>query len=607
MALSPLKSTSGYSSRRKRRSGALNLLLFSAGLAALYFLFTAIFGFERKVRSVMRAAAAGQLAEAASKAAALEVDRPMDARVIDAQGFVANQKNETTTASVLYQKAEQSGLKKGWADLHTAQGEAYLARANYVNAELEFSHAVKLDEGNPKALQGQAICAHSLGHVAKAIELYKAALAADPGLNQAKAGLSKANESRDRGVMYYMFDRHDLPLARVGISQDQLGLKSYPYSQFTAQIIGANSEKFGDFGLEKEFKTLFPGVEVSLTLDMKIQDAAQKALGWRKGAVVVINPSTGEILAAVSQPSFKPEDLDKHPGLIRENAHKPMLDRALQGLYEPGSICKIITAAAALEANVDMSRIFPMTPDTSILIDGKIFRDWESHGKIRSLKEAMDVSSNIALAKVAFAMGPDVLFEYVNRFGFNKPFDLGFDLPSLGHFNVPVATTHAPLRADNQYELAERACGLGKEYRISPLHAALLAATIANKGVMMKPRLIKEVRNLVGQTLYESKPEVQREIMKSDTAEKIKQIMMDAVEGDRGIGKRARVSGISVAGKTGTARTRSGATAPLDAWFICFAPADKPLYAVAVLGDGEGTGMSVAAPIAGALLNQLIR
>src|SRR6185369_17414133 len=147
---------------------------------------------------------------------------------------------------------------------------------------------------------------------------------------------------------------------------------------------------------------------------------------------------------------------------------------------------------------------------------GKVFRDWESHGKIRSLKEAMDVSSNIALAKVAFAMGPDVLFEYVNRFGFNKPFDLGFNLPGLGHFNVPVATTRAPLRADNQYELAERACGLGKEYRISPLHAALLAATIANKGVMMKPRLIKEVRNLVGQTLYESKPEVQREILKAD-------------------------------------------------------------------------------------------
>jgi peptidoglycan glycosyltransferase len=345
---------------------------------------------------------------------------------------------------------------------------------------------------------------------------------------------------------------------------------------------------------------------VETTLDIRAQDAAQKALGWRKGAIVVLNPATGEILAAVSQPSFKPEDIDKHPGALRNNPNHPLLNRAFEGLYEPGSICKIITAAAALEANVDMSKIFPMRPDTAINIDGKIFRDWENHGKVRSLKEAMDVSSNIALAKVAFAMGPDLLFEYINRFGFNQNFDMGFDLKGLGHFSVPVATPRAPLHADNQFELAERACGLGVEYRITPLHAALLAATIANGGVMMKPKLIRSARNLAGQSLYEMKPEVQREIMKPETAEKIKQIMMDAVEGDRGIGKKARVGGIVVAGKTGTARTR-GNSKDLDAWFICFAPADKPQYAIAVLGDREGTGMSVAAPIAGALIRDLIR
>jgi peptidoglycan glycosyltransferase len=316
-----------------------------------------------------------------------------------------------------------------------------------------------------------------------------------------------------------------------------------------------------------------------------------------------MNPATGEILAAISQPSFKPEEMDYRPSVIRHNPNRPLRNRAFEGLYEPGSICKIITAAAALEGNVDMSRLFPMNPDTAIRIDGKIFRDWDNHGKIRSLKEAMDVSSNIALAKVAFAMGPDLLFEYINRFGFNRTFDMGFKLKGLGSFSLPVATSKAPLSASTQVELAERACGLGKEYRITPLHAAMLAATIANKGVMMKPRLVKGARNLAGQRLYDMKPEAVREVIRPDTAEKIKQIMMDAVEGDRGIGKKARVAGITIAGKTGTSRTNRD----LDAWFICFAPADNPKYAIAVLGDREGTGMSVAAPIAGALIRELVR
>ncbi|MES2202191.1 MAG: penicillin-binding transpeptidase domain-containing protein [candidate division FCPU426 bacterium] len=606
MPLSPLKSSTDASLRRRKSSGITTLLLVLLGLAAVVWGYRSLRGFERQVKDAMSLAAKGALPEAEGTLSALEAKKPGDVRLIDARGWVASQKGEVVAAQTLYAQAENAGLKRDWAKMHSAQGLSWLKQGLYPRAEAEFNHALALDKGDSQAQQGLAVCAHSQGHLGKAIELYKSALALDPSLKEAKMGLRKANESRDRGVMYYLFDRGDQPLARLSIVQDAPGKKSYPYSQYTAHIVGANSEKFGDMGLEKDLKGLFPGIEVALTLDMRIQDAAQKALGWRKGAIVVLNPSTGEILAAVSQPSFKPEDLDKHPYVIRSNPNKPLLNRATQGLYEPGSICKIITAAAALEANVDMSRIFPMTPDTSIMIEGKVFRDWESHGKIRSLKEAMDVSSNIAMAKVAFAMGPDVLFEYVNRFGFNQPLDLGFDLPGLGHFSVPVATASAPIRADSQFTLAERACGLGREYRITPLHAALMAATVANKGVLMKPRLIKEVRNLVGQTLYASQPESARTIMKPDTAEKIKQIMMDAVEGDRGIGKRARVNGISVAGKTGTSRTHLYGTA-LDAWFICFAPADKPQYAIAVFGDGEGTGMSVAAPIAGNLLKELMR
>lgn len=605
MALSPLRAPNSGGSRRRKSTPWPALFGLLIGLAALFWAYTAFFGFSRKIKAAVQAARSGHFDTAAELLQALQQLKPGDARITDAEGLLAARQAKLDEAAKDYQSSE-STLKEGSAEIHEQEGEYYLSSGNYKAAELEYNHALILDKGSPKAAYGSAVCAHAQGHLSKAIDLYQQALAISPSMKDAQEGLRKARESHDRGVMYYLYDRNEQPLARIGINQDTLGERTYPQEQYAAHVVGALSEKFGDSGLEKDLKPLFPGIEVELTLDIRCQDAAQKALGWRKGAIVVLNPNTGEILAAVSQPSFKPEDLDKHPGIIRDNPNHPLLNRAFDGLYEPGSICKIITAAAALEANVDMSKLFPMTPDTSIKIDGKIFRDWENHGKIRSLKEAMDVSSNIALAKVAFAMGPDVLFEYINRFGFNQNFDLGFDLQGLGHFSIPVATPLAPLHADNQFELAERACGLGEEYRITPLHAALLAATIANHGVMMKPKLIRSARNLAGQVLYTMTPEIQREIMKPETAEKIKQIMMDTVEGDRGIGKRARADGVLVAGKTGTARTHNN-DKELDAWFICFAPADKPQYAIAVLGDREGTGMSVAAPIAGALIQELMR
>ncbi len=603
MALPLLKHTPLGGSRRRRGLpwGALLTLLVLGG--ASWGAYTYFFGTSSAVNAAIKMARKGQIDAAEAKLLALDAKRPGDAIITDALGLIANRRKQTEKALGLYDKARQAGLGRGVALRHVEEGDAALARGWYSVAEGEYKHAMSLDKGNAKALKGAAVCAHAGGHLSSAIELYQAALASSPGLEEAKEGLRKARESRDRGAMYYVFDRNDSPLARVSIQQNNLGARSYPMSQHTAHIIGALSDKFGDMGLEKELKGLIPGLEIVLTLDSRVQDAAQKALGWRKGAIIVLDPSTGDILGAVSQPSFKPETIDKQWHEIRDNINKPLLNRPFMGLYEPGSICKIITAAAALEANVDMSKIFPMRPDTAILIEGKVFRDWENHGKIRSLKEAMDVSSNIALYRVADAMGPDVLFEYINRFGFNQEIDLGFDLPGVGKVQVPVAQSTAPLGAASKFELAERACGLGKEYRVTPLQASLLAQVIANRGILMRPRLVKEVRNLAGQTLWQSKKEVWREVMKPETAEKIKQIMIDAVEGSRGIGKKAQVPGVLVAGKTGTARTRKN----LDGWFVCFAPADNPQYAVAVLADGEGTGMSIAAPIAGALLRNLMR
>jgi peptidoglycan glycosyltransferase len=384
-----------------------------------------------------------------------------------------------------------------------------------------------------------------------------------------------------------------------------LGERTYPQAQLASHVVGFHSRREGAGGLERDLAGLFPGAEVELTLDLRMQQAASKAMGWRKGALVAINPATGEILAALSQPAFRPSQVDREWYNIRANRNRPLLNRAFDGLYEPGSINKIITAAAALEARVDMAKIFPFSPPTAIYIEGKLFRDWADHGRVRSLKEAMDVSSNIAMHRVGQALGPDALQRMHARFGYNKPVDLSFSLDNGRRFEPQAATPRAAQHPDTAYALAERACGLGTDLRVSPLHAARMAGVVATKGKLMKPRLVRAVRSLSGESLYTMKPELEETVYDEALGERVMQLMEDAVEGERGIGRRARVEGFRVAGKTGTSRTnRRG---QLDAWFIAYAPADKPRIAVAVFCDQEGTGMHIAAPIAGAFLREVLR
>ncbi len=557
------------------------------------------FGLPAQVSRAVHLAQEGHSDAAVGQLNALASANPSSARVLDGLGVALNRAGKPKDAQDAYERARDLGASSSWIGLHLDEGRAALSRGALDAAEVEFDHARSLDKSSARAVAGLAQAAHAAGRLPQALELYKEALALNPSLHEAEEGQRVAREAVDRGSLYYINDRNGNPLARRAVTADGLGDRSYPLNQMTAHVVGCLSEKAGDQGLERDLKGLFPAAQVELTLDATLQAAASKALGWRKGALVAIDPNTGEILAAISQPTYKPESVDKDWRSIRENPNKPLEDRALDGLFEPGSIAKIMTAAAAYDAHVDMGRIFPFSPPTAVDLDGKIFRDWEDHGKIRSLKEAMDVSSNIALYQVAKAMGADALYATTNRFGFNQAWDLGFTLPDGRRFEIPVATSRAPQHADTQFALAQRACGLGEDYRISPLHAAMLAATIANKGKRMKPRLIKEVRTLTGDLLYSMKPEVDAEVIKEETAAKVTQLMEDAVEGDRGIGKGARVEGIRIAGKTGTARTHL--KGQLDAWFICFAPVDHPKIAVAIFCDQEGTGMHVAAPIRGGL------
>ena len=609
MALSPLKSPAysrGGGSRRNQGPSSAGLLFAALLVAGLgWALWRYGFGLPAQVSRAVKLAQHGDVDTAIARLNALKEANPGQARVLDGLGLAMNRATRTKDAQDAYEHAKDLGAAKGWAELHLDEGREALARGALDAAEVEFEYAQALDKKSARAVSGLAQCAHAAGRLPQALALYKDALALNPGLREAVEGQRQAREAVDRGTLFYMYDRNGTPMARRSVGPDGLGERSYPLAQSAAHVVGCISEKAGDQGLERDLKGLFPAAEVQLTIDATLQAAASKALGWRKGALVAIDPNTGEILAAISQPTYKPGSVDKDWRAIRENPNKPMFNRALDGLFEPGSIAKIMTAAAAYDAHVDMGRIFPFTPPTAIDLDGQTFRDWTSHGKLRSLKEAMDVSSNIAMYKVAQAMGADALYATTNRFGFNQAWDLGFKLPDGRRFDVNVAASRAPLIADTKFALANRACGLGEDYRISPLHAALLAATIANKGRRMKPRLIKEVRTLTGDVLYKMEPELDAEVIKAETAEKVTHLMEDAVEGDRGIGKRARVEGIRIAGKTGTARSHKNGQ--LDAWFIAFAPVEKPKIAIAIFCDQEGTGMHVAAPIAGDFFKEALR
>ena len=607
MSLSPLKSSS-YSRGSRRRGASASVaswgIALLAGALVLFLAWRFGFGLPAKIRRAESLARNGAAALALEQLDALAVAQPGDPQVLDALGLVQVRLGHADEAMADYAKARQAGLRSG-AKLHVEEGQAALARGDGQGAAAEFDQAALLDPGSARARAGQAEVALVGGQVSQALDLFKQALAMDPGLKEAQDGQLKAHEALDRGSLYYLVDRNGEPLARRAITPNGLGERSYPQAQLTAHVVGYLSRRAGDAGLERDLGPLFNGNEVQLTLDVRLQQAASRAMGWRKGALVAMDPSTGEILAAVSQPTLQPETVDKDYYKLRDNPNQPLLNRAFNGLFEPGSIAKIMTAAGALEANVDLSRIFPMAPPTAINLDGKIFRDWQNQGHLHSLKEAMDVSSNIALYEVGKAMGPDQLFSIVNRFGFNKPIDMGFTLTNGTHYDIPAATPRAPMTPDTQYALAERSCGLGEDYRITPLEACRMAAIIANGGTLMRPRLVKQVTSLSGQILYTMKPEVETQVIKPEIAAKVRQLMEDAVEGSRGIGKKARVEGIEVAGKTGTARTHKHGQ--LDAWFICFAPADHPKLAVAVFCDQEGTGMHVAAPIAGKFLDEALK
>lgn len=351
------------------------------------------------------------------------------------------------------------------------------------------------------------------------------------------------------------------------------------------------------------------GASVELTLEADVQRAAYEALGDNRGAVVALDPRTGAILAMVSKPTYDPSALAVHSSSEANRIYSslvadqtdPLINRAIGGdTYPPGSTFKLIVAAAALDSGY--------TPETLVYAPQEL----ELPGTTATIKnyggercgssdnipliDALRVSCNTAFADLAMRLGWGVIERTAAKFGWGQSLE------------IPLNVTPSRL-PDNPNDPQIAQSGLGQfDVRATPLQMAMVAATIANDGVLMKPYLVSTVRDSDLRVIEHTSPEQLSSSLSRDTAGALNAMMQAVVS--NGTGTNAQINGITVAGKTGTAET--GTDSAPHTWFVAFAPADNPVVAVAVLvengGDlgDEATGGRVAAPIAKAVIQAAI-
>ncbi|RKO67285.1 peptidoglycan D,D-transpeptidase FtsI family protein [Desulfofundulus salinus] len=440
------------------------------------------------------------------------------------------------------------------------------------------------------------------------------ALATDP--HNRRLAAYEANVHR--GTIY---DRRGTVLAK-----SQEGRRSYPLGKDAAQVVGFISQRYGRTGLESAYDRYLlamtdedkieviidrllgrprVGNDVVVTLDARLQQLAMRLLGNRRGAVVALDPRNGEILALASSPSYDPNAIGQPAGrspdgnvltvydLLQQDKGAPLLNRATQGAYPPGSTFKLITAAGALTTNPEViKRIFNC--QGSLIIDGFRLGDTAAHGEV-DFRRALAVSCNTTFARLGLEMGAKRFYQTARAFGLTvNPWAGG---PQEVAYRPGTLT---PPERMNKPQLGSSAIGQG-EVLVNPFQMALVAAAIANDGVIMRPHLLARVQDPQGGVLLQSAPRPWLTAVSPEVAGVIKEAMVDVVR--EGTGRGAALPGITVAGKTGSAQNPKGGT---HAWFVGFAPAERPRVVVAVIVENGGAGGVVAAPIAREMIRAVL-
>ena len=401
-------------------------------------------------------------------------------------------------------------------------------------------------------------------------------------------------------------------------------LRSYPTSTLFAHPVGYSFLDCGRSELESFYNAQLTGAGNELSsildailggarqgndlitnLDPGAQQVATDALTSASGegtggAIVALEPSTGKVRVMASVPSFDPNTVPEQCSELNNQAGSPIVNRPTQSLYPPGSTMKVVTASAALDSG-------EFTPDSTL--DGSSPQDvggvplsnfgGQSYGTV-DLTTALTNSVNTVWAQVAEQLGPKIMFQYMDRFGFNEPPPLDFPEGELA--TSGVYAKGRTIKDSDAVDIGR--VGIGQErLLVTPLQMAEVAASVANNGVRVAPRLGAEIRSADGRVKETFDTQEVTRVMKPSTSAAMTSMMTDVV--NDGTGGAAALESIQVAGKTGTAEVDGGATNQV--WFIGFAPADDPKMAIAVTVErSDATGGDVAAPIAKQVLQQLL-
>ncbi|MBQ2932450.1 MAG: peptidoglycan glycosyltransferase [Clostridia bacterium] len=404
-----------------------------------------------------------------------------------------------------------------------------------------------------------------------------------------------------RGSIY---DSNGVVLAETTTDDDGNTAREYPEGRIYSHVIGYYSKVYGKSLLERKYDAelsgkgdigLFQGdkkrgFDLNLTINNAVQKYAYSQMRGRRGALVALDPSTGAVLAMVSLPDFDPEakSLEKTWGNIVEDENSPLIPRAIQGLYPPGSTYKTVTLAASFE-NGMQEKVFDdvgefKTGDVTVEnYNGK------KYGEI-SIERAFAVSSNQVFCNVGFDLGSEKVLSIARRFGIDDEVESDLDIAKSRIEYKKMTDTDGALVSIGQGQLL-----------CTPIEMAMICSSFANGGKLMRPFLVDSVTK-GNAVVQRTSPKVLGQAISEECANYVGLQMVQAVE--NGTGGNARINGVTVAGKTGTAENEKEKD---HSWFIGYAPFEDPKIAVAVILENDGaSGGATAAPIAGNVMRKYL-
>ncbi len=422
---------------------------------------------------------------------------------------------------------------------------------------------------------------------------------------------SRQNQAEDRIVRGSILSSDGQALAYTQVDDQGNETRIYPYGNIFAHVVGYEAN--GRNGLESlansslmsthheyvdrlkneilELKN--PGDNVVTTLNTRLQEVAYNALGGYNGAVVVMDPKTGAVLASVSKPDFDPNTVEANwDSLVNDSTNSSLLNRATQGAYPPGSIFKIVTALTYLREHGTLD-------DFSYNCTGSITQEGhtipciygEVHGQV-DFTTAFAESCNTAFVQMGLDLGADAIQETAEDLLFNQELPISLDYRK---------STIDLKESEGIPFLMQSSIGQGTTL-VSPMHMAMIVSAIANGGELMEPYYIDHVENDAGDVVKTTSPSTYKELMSESEAETLKNLMAEVV--NSGTGTQLSGESYSAAGKTGSAEYEgSDGSIQTHSWFVGFSNVEDPDLVVAVIAEGAGTGSKVALPIAHEIFN----